>query len=114
SRQEAFGRAALEALLLERPLVAAATGGLLEIVAEGEGGLLYPPGRWWELAERLQRLAADPALRARLARRGNALARARFAHAGYAGRILELCESLVAAGPDPNRLRAPRRARSTV
>jgi glycosyltransferase involved in cell wall biosynthesis len=41
-------------------------------VRDGENGLLITPGSAEELAERLQRLAQDPALRFRLGQQGRA------------------------------------------
>jgi glycogen(starch) synthase len=43
SRREAFGLVALEAAQLGRPVIAARVGGLVEVVADGETGLLVPP-----------------------------------------------------------------------
>jgi glycosyltransferase involved in cell wall biosynthesis len=62
----------MEALALELPVVAPAITGIPELVVDGETGLLYPRGVWAALAERLARLAADPALRARLGAAGRA------------------------------------------
>jgi glycosyltransferase involved in cell wall biosynthesis len=54
------------------PVIASAHGGLPEIVRDGETGLLVPPGDVRALREAIGRLAAAPALRARL---GEAAAR---------------------------------------
>ncbi len=43
-RPEAFGRVAVEAGAMARPVIAAAHGGALETVVDGETGLLTPPG----------------------------------------------------------------------
>ena len=43
SRREPFGLVALEASLMARPVVAADTGGLVEIVDHGKTGLVVPP-----------------------------------------------------------------------
>ncbi len=58
---EGFGMVALEAMERRRPVIAAAIGGLEDIVREGETGLLVPPGEADPLAEAMLRLAADPA-----------------------------------------------------
>jgi glycosyltransferase involved in cell wall biosynthesis len=44
SKLEAFGRVAVEAMLCKKPVIAANTGGLNEIVRHGETGLQYEPG----------------------------------------------------------------------
>ena len=68
SLYEPFGMAAAEALAAGKPVVAARTGGLREIVREGVDGYLHSPGDPWELAERLQAVLGDEVVRARLAR----------------------------------------------
>src|SRR5436305_1449325 len=66
--REGFGLAAAEAMAFGRPVVAAAGGALLELVADGETGLLVPPRDAPALREAVQRLLADPELRERLGR----------------------------------------------
>jgi glycosyltransferase involved in cell wall biosynthesis len=63
---EAFGLAALETAAAGKPIVAADIGGLRDVVAEGETGLLVAPGDREALASGLRRLLADPALRERM------------------------------------------------
>jgi 2-deoxystreptamine N-acetyl-D-glucosaminyltransferase/2-deoxystreptamine glucosyltransferase len=75
SLREGFGMACLEAMAHGRPVVASATGGLLDLVVDGETGILVPPGDVTALREALERLLADADLRARL----GASARARVA-----------------------------------
>ena len=67
SISEALGNAVLEAMAANKPIVAAATGGLTELVADGERGLLVPPRHPEALAQALARLISEPALAARLA-----------------------------------------------
>jgi len=56
----------LEAFACGTPVVAAGLGGMAELVADGENGLLFDPGDVDALAGRLRRLIDDPALRDRL------------------------------------------------
>jgi len=65
SRREPLGLAAVEALACATPVVAARVGGLVEVVRDGENGLLIPPDDPAALAAALDRLR-DPKLRARL------------------------------------------------
>lgn len=52
-KPEAFGRTAVEALVMDRPVIAAAHGGMLDIVRDGVNGWLVPPGDSHALAEKL-------------------------------------------------------------
>ena len=63
TRPEAFGRVAVEAGAMERPVIASAIGGHLETVVDGETGVLTPPGDVDALAGALLRLCAGSALR---------------------------------------------------
>lgn len=59
SRFESFGYVAVEAALMGRPIVASATGGLLETVLDGETGLCFPSGSPDALADAIERTLAD-------------------------------------------------------
>lgn len=65
-------------------VVASAVGGIPELVEHGETGLLCPPGDVSAFCDAIDRLAADPMLRAGLVAR----ARARVLAEGEVGRIL--------------------------
>ena len=56
---EGFGMAALEAMERGRAVIASHVGGLGEIVAHGETGLLVPPGETGALADAIVELASD-------------------------------------------------------
>jgi glycosyltransferase involved in cell wall biosynthesis len=70
SRREGLGVAALEAMALARPVVASRVGGLAEAVLHEGTGLLVPPEDPAALADALERLLRDPALRERLGTAG--------------------------------------------
>jgi phosphatidylinositol alpha 1,6-mannosyltransferase len=63
---ETFCQAAQEALCSGVPVVAAAAGGLLDLVRHGETGLLWPPDQPEELTKAVATLVDDPQLRATL------------------------------------------------
>ena len=57
----------LEAMASGRTVVATATGGIADMIVDGENGILVPPGDDHKLAEAMARLLNDSELRARLA-----------------------------------------------
>ncbi len=97
SRVEPFGNTAVEAMLARRALVASRTQGLVEVVRDGETGVLVEPDDARALADAIARLLDDDALRARLARQGEADAHARFSVGRYAEKIAAAVDA--AAGP---------------
>jgi glycosyltransferase involved in cell wall biosynthesis len=79
SRREGFGLVCAEAMARARPVVATAVGGLSELVADGETGLLVPPQDPPALRTAIDSLLADQALRRRRGEAGRK-------------RIAELCD----------------------
>ena len=67
---EGLPRAAVEALIAGRPVVAFAVDGIPEIVRDGENGFVLPPGSLDELAGKVARILKDDSLSRRLS--GNA------------------------------------------
>lgn len=72
---EPFGRVAIEAMAWARPVIAAAHGGLVEIVEDGVSGWLFPPNDEAALASLIERILADPTVLNEFG--GNALLRFR-------------------------------------
>jgi glycosyltransferase involved in cell wall biosynthesis len=75
---EGFGMVALEAMERARPVIAAAIGGLEDLVRQGETGLLVPAGEAEPLAQAMLELAADPARAAAMGREARRRALERF------------------------------------
>jgi len=78
SRYEPLGYAAVEAMALGRPVIAAAVDGLTEVVQDGSTGRLVPPGDAEELATALDHAAAHPEVVASWAAAAHQRARTRF------------------------------------
>ncbi len=108
SRDEAFGRVAVEAMKRGRPVVGAARGGTAELVRDGETGRSYVPGDVDGLAAALDGLLADDPERARLARAGWAWARAAFTPERHLASFLAHADA--AAAPRGRRARGRLRA----
>src|SRR5690606_9842259 len=82
SSLEGMSNVLMEAMSLGCPVVASAVGGNPELVEDGASGLLFPAGDAEALSVQLQRIASDPALRARLAARAERHVRERYSIAG--------------------------------
>ncbi len=78
SRYEGLGLALVEAALHERAVVATRVGGVPEVVAHGETGLLVAPGDPAALSDALAQLLGDATARNAMAERARSLAAERF------------------------------------
>jgi len=96
SRFESLGMVHLEAMAMGVPVVSTDNGGPAETVVDRATGFLVPPDDPGALAERVLRLLRDPALRARLGAAGRARVLAQFTARGYADRMAELFERVIA------------------
>lgn len=96
SVEEGFGIAVVEAMALERPVVATRVGGLPEIVEHDVSGLLVKAADPDQLAAAVQRCIDDPSLRARLASAGRRSAEERFGAAAVSARYAAEYRDLLA------------------
>jgi alpha-maltose-1-phosphate synthase len=106
---EPFGIINLEAMACETAVVATAVGGIKEVVVDGETGFLVPLEQMKEspfepidpvkfsrdLAERINRLMADTALREKFGKAGRKRAEEKFSWSSIAHETKKLYESLV-------------------
>ena len=90
SIREGMGLVLAEALFCGVPVIATNSGGVTDIVREGETGLLVPERDAGALAVAIESMLHDRALAARLAANGQAWVRDRFDPARVAGRFGEL------------------------
>ena len=74
SRAEGLGTAVLDAMAAGVPPVAFAVGGLVEVIVDGESGILVPPGDVAAFARAASMLVTDPGLRERLGKGARARA----------------------------------------
>lgn len=97
---EAKGIFVLEALASGTPVVEPAHGAFVELVELTGGGLLSEPGSAPDLAAKLARLLADPALRRELGERGRAAVLERFSARRMAEETLEAYRRARAGAPE--------------
>ncbi|MEO1524578.1 MAG: glycosyltransferase [Planctomycetota bacterium] len=94
---EAFGRIAAESQACGTPVVSFDTGGLAEVVREGEGGLVVKRGDITALGEAMKQMIENTDLRIRLGEQGSRAVRERFADSKIAENYLEQYRSEIAA-----------------
>src|SRR5690606_14902199 len=70
SRQEPFGMVAVEGALAALPVVAARSGGLPEVVSDGQTGIIVSPEDPMAWAQALDSILADAELAARMGKNG--------------------------------------------
>jgi glycosyltransferase involved in cell wall biosynthesis len=99
SYREGLPKSLLEAAAAGLPMVATDVPGCREICRDGETGLLVPARTVEPLADALEKLAADPALRATLGGRARTVAVADFAQEIVVGQTLDLYREMLAALP---------------
>lgn len=95
---EGLGVVLIEALSHGKPVVASRAGGIVDVVKDGETGLLVEPGDAGSLADAIVRLAECPELRARLGARGRSLVREEFSWDTVIPRLRELYEDVASTG----------------
>ena len=96
SHREGFGVACAEAMAYGRPVVASAVGGLLDLVVDGETGLLVPPRDVHALRAALERLLGDADLRRCLGEAGRERIRERFAWPAVTDATIQAYEDALA------------------
>ncbi len=86
-----------EYLAVEKPVIGAVTGEAADILHRA-GGLVVPPESPPDLAAAIRKLAAEPELRARMARRGREYVSLHYDRRVLAGRYLDLLRRVVERG----------------
>ena len=107
---EPFGLVAAEAMAAGRAVVAAAHGGLVEIVDDGVTGRLVRPRDAEDLARALDALLAEPDLADRMGRAGRERQRAHFSVERYVRDFDALYARIAAQAAPVARRRAPEEA----
>lgn len=101
---EPFGMVGVEAMARARPVVGFATGGIPDWLRDEKSGLLAPPADVGALAQQMDRLLGDTALRHRLGEQAAALVQRDYQPAQFIERLLS---ALRATNAPPAAPRAP-------
>lgn len=99
SVSEGMPNSVLEAMAAARPVVATSVGGIPDAVLEGETGFLVPPRAPALLADRIEQLLSDSALRTSLGQAGRAWAQSEHTAAVAIGRLVEVYRSVTGKHP---------------
>jgi glycosyltransferase involved in cell wall biosynthesis len=94
---EGFGIAVVEAMAMGKAVVATTTGGLPEVVAQGETGLLVPPGDVESLAATVVSLLEDRTRREQMGLCGRARTQERFSLDASVGHMEQLYDEVLEA-----------------
>ncbi len=94
-KPESFGRTAVEAQAMGKPVVASAHGGSLETVIDQETGLLFAPSHSDEMASAIRQLLSFPDQSLRLGKAGMRHVRDNFLAKKMYGQTLDLYKELV-------------------
>jgi glycosyltransferase involved in cell wall biosynthesis len=92
---EPFGRVLLEAMALEKPVIASGDGAVPEILVDGQTGYLFPPNDSDALAARLRELLGDASLSHAMGRAGRTRLEAEFSITRNVAETQKLYERLL-------------------
>lgn len=92
---EPFGRVIVEAMLVGRPVIASAAGGVRELIAHNENGLLTEPGDARGLSDIIEWLQRNPQRCNEIAQRAQHLAMQRFGLDAILARLQQVCVTVV-------------------
>ena len=88
----------VEAMRLGRPIAATRSSGTKDYIEDGVSGLLVPPGDVTAMAQAMERLWQDGALRTTLSRNAAAFAEASLSDQAAAGALVRILRDVSAAG----------------
>lgn len=104
---EGLGTSLLDAMAAGRPVVATRTGGIPEVVADGETGVLVPPRDAEALASAIVGLLRDPDRRRQFAAAGLARVRERFSADRMVDQTLAVYAAVAGTSPRAGTARLP-------
>ena len=94
---EGLGVVLIEAMGYGKPVIASAAGGIVDVVSDGDTGLLVPPGDATALAAAIRRAMDEPGTMAAIAKRGTAFADSAFGWDAIVGKLTQVYTAAVKA-----------------
>jgi len=94
SKNEAFGRVILEAMLLKKPVIGTRSGGIPELIKERFNGLLFEPGNYKQLAMKIEYLLEHRKKIKEFGENGYQFAKENFTKEKCVGKIYELLQGI--------------------
>lgn len=91
---DTFGLVNLDAMAAGKPIIATSTGGVPEVVIDGETGIIVKPGDYLELSKALRKLVVDEPLRKYMGEKGKYLARYNYSWENICNKTLSLYRQL--------------------
>ena len=95
TQPEAFGKVAIEAMAMAKPIIATKHGGSLETVIDGETGWLVEPGDSDALARTMSRVLSEPKQLPEIGRNGKSWVERNFTATRMCEKTLQLYEDLL-------------------
>jgi len=89
-RYESFGRVTVEGMMLKKPVIGANSGGAAELIKDGVNGLLYEPGNYIQLADKIEYLIEHGEKAVKLAENGWRFAEETFTKERYGGAVYKV------------------------
>lgn len=90
SRSEAFGRVTVEGMISGKPIIGARSGATPELIIEGFNGLMYEPGNYVDLANKIKELVDDPDKAIVMGNNGKRLAIEKYSRDNCVAKIFDI------------------------
>lgn len=94
SKNEAFGLVTLEAMQIGKPVIGTRSGGTVELILEGYNGLLYNPGNFKELSQKIKYLYDNPEIKLKMGEDAKNMASEKFKPDRYIQETLTIIQEL--------------------
>ena len=96
SHMEPFGLSILEAMAMQKAIVATRVGGIPELITHGETGLLVPPGDWQALSRMLEVFIDNPGQRSQLGHNARQWVKTHFSLEAMVARTTRVYQEMAA------------------